>query len=61
MELRGRGWGNERTVGLRFVSQSRVVRSLVKITQVNAKFELRYESLKSKLSLILFAYKLMIR
>ena len=41
----------------------RFVRSWVRVTKgyiISAKFELRYESLKSKFSLILFAYNLMI-
>ena len=40
--------------------QGRVVQSWVKITRVSAKFELRFESLKSISALILFVYKLMI-
>ena len=38
----------------------RVVQSRVKINRVRAKFEFRFESLKSKFSFILFTYNLMI-
>ena len=38
----------------------RVVQSRVKITMVRAKFEFRHESLKSKVSFILFPCNLMI-
>ena len=42
-------------------AMGRVVQRWVKITQGHsAKFELRYESVKKKFSLILFAYNLMI-
>ena len=45
--------------GTTLAKNSGVVRSWVKTTQC-AKFDLRYESLKSKFSLILFAYNPMI-
>ena len=41
-------------------TQGRVFQSWVKITQVSAKFEFRFESLKSISVLILSVYKLMI-
>ena len=40
--------------------QGRVVRSWVKITKVSARFDFRFEPLKSISVLILFVYKLMI-
>ena len=43
-----------------FRTQGRVVQSWVKITQVSARFEFRFETLKSILVLILFVQKLMI-
>ena len=42
-----------------YVVQGRVVQSWVKIPRVSAKFEFRYESLKSKFRLTLFVNKLM--
>ena len=52
-------WKYTRVVGLSFTLQGHVVQSWVKITRVSAKFEFRYESLRSKISIILFVDNLM--
>ena len=54
-----RGQLDVKKLNVLFIVLGRVVQSRVKITR-GAKFEFRYESLKSKSTFILFAYNLMI-